>query len=156
MVFSTTKFPPDINHIINYIQKYKNIHDTISTKDILVSNHLLHDIYYNKFNTLMPFIKEKYYEIYNKINTILDKLNSDEIKRILNYKIHQYYIGEMYAFADYELTRKCFDYYNRINQDCYDSAKRKFVKKAYIDCKLFEHQYTKESYNILLNLHFKK
>ena len=153
--FSTTKYPPDINHIINYILEYKNIHNTISTKDILVSNHLLHDIYYNKFNALMPFIKEQSCEIYNKINTILDDLSIDEIKKILNYKISRYCIDEMYAYADYELTRKCFDYYNRINQDCYDSVKRKFVKKAYIDCKLFEHQYTKESYNILLNLHFK-
>ncbi len=153
--FATTKFPPDINHIINYIQEYKNTHNTISIKDILVSNCLLHDIYYNKFNTFMPFIKEKYCEIYNKINTTLDKLNSDEIKRILNYKIHQYYIGDMYAFADYELTRKCFDYYNRINQDCYDSVKRKFVTKAHIDCKLFGSFDGKETYNISINLYFK-
>lgn len=156
--FATTKFSPDINHIINYIQEYKNTHNTISIKDILVSNHLLHDIYYNKFNTLMPFIKEKYGEIYNKINTILNKFNSDEIKRILNYKSLQYDNGKMYAFVDYELTRKCFDYYNRINQDCYDSVKRKFVTKAHIDCKLFEYLYSKdkkESYYVSLNLHFK-
>lgn len=115
--FLTIKFSPNIDIVISYIQKYKE-KNNISTKGILVSNYLLQDIYNYKFGEVMLFIKENYSEIYNKINKNIIKLNVKEIEKILlANKIARFESCNMYAYAEYELTKQCFAYNNSISQN---------------------------------------
>ena len=72
--FLTIKFSPNIDIVINYIQKYKEKKNVL-VKEILVSNDLLQDIYNYKFEEVMLFIKENYSEIYNKINKNIIKFS---------------------------------------------------------------------------------
>ena len=153
--FLTIKFSPNIDIVINYIQKYKEKKNVL-VKEILVSNDLLQDIYNYKFEEVMLFIKENYSEIYNKINKNIIKLNIKEIEKILlANKIARFESCNMYAYAEYELTKQCFAYNNSISQNENIMVKRKYAQTAYIRCKLFKNKYTKEYYNISVNLKFK-
>lgn len=137
--FSTVKFSPDINIVISYIQKYKE-KNNISTEEILVSNYLLQDIYNNKFQEVMIFLKKKYCDVYEKINEYITELNVGKIEKIPMYREPSYDMGDSYCFVDYELTRKCFDYHTTSNNN--------------ISCVLFKDTKTKQKINFDVELNF--